>query len=221
MAESHIQQTSGADRNGQGNIRRHEPRSATNSQRIAPPTFIRATDLDGHRLTTDPESPDYDPSALMFVNKTPAAELFRLESRKLEWAPEMERRIERTLRADFSAVLPDRALPMRVECRTSSCLVEIDASVGLSDAESTILEIIPQWAGLGSAVQIARSRHTLSVAMTISRERRDLVEFDRTTTRSRAEKYDRMRSADYSKATEPADTALIPYFRRLTDAYSK
>jgi hypothetical protein len=153
-------------------------------------------------LTTDPTDAEYDPTALMHAHQMRASELFARETRVDSWARVVEQKINVTLAHDYAVMLPDRTFDVTAECRTSTCMVKIVIPPNLSVAETMAIQGIPQWAGLGSGVQGQGIKDgILTMAYTISKERRDQAEFDRTLAANREQLADKIRAAgDISKA---------------------
>jgi hypothetical protein len=144
--------------------------------------------------------PSQFPSADQFVvtMKTRTRDLFDLEKRRPEWAAEVEKRIHETLRGDFVSVFPDKKFEVESECRTSTCIVKIAFPSDLSESERQVALSIPQFASLGSSVEISGSGNTLSFEMTISKDRRNLEEFDRTMMEKREEIFTKISATDPS-----------------------
>jgi hypothetical protein len=89
---------------------------------ITPPHFVAQSTS---RVENDPMNADYDPVKLAGIGHRSAA-IFAAEPRVEEWAGPMERMLEKRVAAHLE-LFSNRAKMASVECRSSSCLVGVDA----------------------------------------------------------------------------------------------
>jgi hypothetical protein len=167
-------------------------------------------------LSTDPEDPNYDPYLLTPEMNMRAQTLFEREGRDPIWAPAIERRIAETLHRDFAVCLPNRE-PLVQECRSSTCLVTVEVPDGLSPIQKQLAFVMPQLARLGSSVEPNRIGNTITFAMTIARDRRDLDQFEAQMTAGRRRLIESIRNGQQPQKTE----ALAPQSSTATGASQK
>lgn len=106
-------------------------------------------------LTTDPTDTDYDPSMLMRVNQADASELFELEMRAEDWAPDFEDYLQQHIHASLADIPAD--IPIEVECRTATCKVEVNTD-NLDDPEAQLVsDYLSYLAPIGPMTQAGTS----------------------------------------------------------------
>ena len=130
----------------------------------------------------DPRSPDYDPYMVVRAMLASPDTLFDAEPRVDAFATHREA----ALRARFEDVLREHApsLPLttRIECRTSTCRVDIDAARRLSGAETNQFFVPLSRRPIADSAQVgpeqteagSRIRYTL----VFSREHRDHAAYE-------------------------------------------
>jgi hypothetical protein len=92
------------------------------SRDIPPPRF--ATKSTG-RVESDPTKPGYDPVDLLTIGNN-TLDVFRAEPRSDPWAGKMEKLLGTSVTVDVKH-FSKRAKVIQTECRTSSCLVTVEA----------------------------------------------------------------------------------------------
>ena len=220
MAAAFLWPTSGpAGQSDDPDRRATGTRSPSGSRQPGPatPTFVPFDPReDRYALAVDPDDPNYDPTALLVARNMRAAELFKAEKRNPGWAPLVERRIDQTLGNDFSSVFPGMAFDIKSECASSTCMVQVNMPAGMSEAARMVTALIPQWANLGTSVEVEGSGDSLHFGMTISKDWRDLAEFDRSMAQRRNEIVRKIQEMDRSKITDPRQSEAYELLSRLT-----
>ncbi len=85
-----------------------------------PLVIVRPQEL----LTSDPNDPEYDPSMLLRVNQADASELFELEMRAEDWAPDFEEFLQEHIQRSLAELFVE--IPLEVECKVATCKVSVN-----------------------------------------------------------------------------------------------
>ena len=171
---------------------------------------------DSYTLARDPNDPHYDPSALVMAMNMRAADLFKAEPRDPRWAPALERRIEEVLTNDFSSVFPGQSFGVKSRCASSTCMIEVELPPEISQAERLAAVILPQWASLGTSVEMEASVDKLHFGMTFSKDRHALAEFERSMIEERNGIVRKLQGSDLSKVPDADLRKAHELLTRLT-----
>ena len=168
-------------------------------------------------LPTDPEDPDYDPYVLVRALNMDAKTLFEQEKRDPIWAPAVETRINKALRGDFGTCFPSREPVVKQECRLSTCIATVEVPDDFSAVDRELASAISQWAQVASSVGTHRAGNTMTFAMTIARDRRDLDQLDTKMREDRRKLLDDITQGPEPPKTDALATAIRTCYLRIAE----